>query len=163
MSITSQAPATRDARALLTPEEFTGVVSTVLRANPGMEQPLAERITLEALKFVAAAGRSGRRMAPSPVVDEGWHALILHTRVYAELNARLGGRFVHHIPQPPSPTHVGAPGILASTQAAIELAGFAVDAELWQVGPKAVAGADCQHVPNCGDNDCEVECESGPN
>ncbi|MGW6743802.1 glycine-rich domain-containing protein, partial [Streptomyces sp. NPDC055025] len=78
MSMAAHAPAKRDARSLLTAEEFAGVTSTVLRANPGMEQPLAERITLEALKFVAtAAGRTSGHMAPSPVVDEGWHALIL--------------------------------------------------------------------------------------
>ncbi|MFF1961480.1 glycine-rich domain-containing protein [Streptomyces sp. NPDC058220] len=162
MSMTTQAPAKRDARALLTAEQFDGVVSTVLRANLGMEQPLAERITLEALKFVAtAADPSSGRMAPSPVVDQGWHALILHTRVYADLTARLGGRFVHHIPQPPNPTHDQVPGILERTRAAIALAGFEVDTELWQPGP--TTSADCQHVPGCGDKDCEVQCESGPN
>ncbi|MFJ1645406.1 glycine-rich domain-containing protein [Streptomyces sp. NPDC088258] len=162
MSTTTAATATRDARSLLTAEEFTGVVATVQRANPGMDDALAERITIEGLKFVAtAANRASGRMAPSPVVDEGWHALILHTRVYADLNTRLGGRFVHHIPQPPNPTHPHAPGLLAYTQAAIEAAGFEVDAELWEPGP--TVAADCQHVPACGDNDCNVECQSGPN
>lgn len=162
MSMTTQAPARRDARALLTAEEFDAVVSTVQRANPGMDAVLAQRITLEGLKFVAtAASHTSGRMAPSPVVDQGWHAVILHTRVYAELNDRLGGRFVHHIPQPPNPTHTEVPGILERTQAAIALAGFEVDTELWQPGP--TASADCQHVPGCGDKDCEVQCESGPN
>ncbi|WP_066955915.1 hypothetical protein [Streptomyces lushanensis] len=166
MSITTPAPATRDAGALLTETEFADVVSTVLRANIGMDESLAKRIVLEALRFVATAAERapGERMAPSPVVDEGWHALILHTRVYARLNARLGGRdFVHHIPQAPDPGHARVPGILASSRAAITAAGFEVDTELWQVGPTAVAGAECQHVPNCGDNDCDVECKSGPN
>ncbi|MFC9431088.1 glycine-rich domain-containing protein [Streptomyces sp. NPDC056987] len=162
MSTTTAATRTRDARSLLTAEEFAGVAATVKRANPGMETTLAERITVEALAFVAtAANRSSGRLAPSPVVDEGWHALILHTRVYADLCTRLGGRFVHHIPQPPNPTHPHVPGILAFTQAAITGAGFQVDEELWQPGPKA--SAECQHVPNCGDTECEANCESGPN
>lgn len=163
MSMTTQVPAKRDARSLLTAEQFAGVKATVLRANPGMDEALAERITLEGLKFVAtSAHRSSGRMAPSPVVDEGWHALILHTKVYADLNARLGGRFVHHIPQPPNPTEPTVPGWLQRSQAAIELAGFEVDAELWR--PNSVnVSAECQHVPGCGDNDCNVECQSGPN
>ncbi|MFJ2212645.1 hypothetical protein ACIQVO_17320 [Streptomyces sp. NPDC101062] len=162
MITTTTATTTRDARSLLTDEQFAGVVATVQRANPGMATTLAERITLEGLKFVAtAADRTSGRLAPSTLVDEGWHALILHTRVYADLNARLGGRFVDHVPQPPNPTHPQVPGILAFTQVAITAAGFQVDEELWQPGPKA--SADCQHVPNCGDNDCDVHCQSGPN
>ncbi len=39
------------------------------------------------------------RLRPSRVVDEGWHALILHTRVYSELCEGVG-RFVHHMPEP---------------------------------------------------------------
>ncbi|MEV7867504.1 hypothetical protein AB0P17_15685 [Streptomyces sp. NPDC088124] len=159
---TTTAPRTRDARSLLTPVQFAGVAATVQRANPGMDAALTERIVLEALKFVAtAAGRSSGRMAPSPVVDEGWHALILHTRVYADLTARLGGTFVHHIPQPPNPAHPQVPGILAYTQAAIRSAGFEVDEDLWRPGPRA--SAECQHVPACGDTECEANCESGPN
>ncbi|MFD5747575.1 hypothetical protein [Streptomyces sp. NPDC127033] len=59
------------------------------------------------------------------------------------------------------PTHPHVPGIRAFAQAAVEAAGFRIDTELWQPGPRQQRTAD--PVPNCGDNDCEVNCESGPN
>ncbi|WP_246337916.1 hypothetical protein [Streptomyces harbinensis] len=70
-------------RALLTPAAFEGVVATVIDNNPGMEERTAERIVTEALKFVEAAARfPNDNITPSNVVDEGWHALILHTHLY---------------------------------------------------------------------------------
>ncbi|WP_234314670.1 hypothetical protein [Streptomyces sp. NRRL F-5135] len=79
MSITAE----RDARNLLTAKEFVAVAGTVQRANPDLDETNAGRVVTESLKFVAtAAARPGFQLAPSRVVDEGWHALILHTRVY---------------------------------------------------------------------------------
>ncbi|MFJ2739053.1 hypothetical protein ACIO3O_05250 [Streptomyces sp. NPDC087440] len=170
MSTTACAPATRDARSPLVTTEFEAVTRTVLRANPGMEDGLAQRIVTEALKFVATATaaarpRSGPGLAPSRVVDEGWHALILHTHTYARLCRSLGGRFVHYVPQPPDPTR--APGILSRTVAAIEAAGFTVDVDLWIPAEDRtfVVAADCQHSEtNCTDCNCsEVSCQSGDN
>lgn len=168
MSTTTTAPATRDARSLLSNTEFDAVTRTVLRGNPGMENPLARRIVLDALKFVATAATrrpAGPGLAPSRVVDEGWHALILHTQTYARLCDRLGGRFVHHVPQPPDPTR--SPGILDRTTAAIEAAGFTVDVDLWMSAADrtVVVAAACQHSEtNCTDCNCqEVSCESTEN
>ncbi len=68
-------------------------------ANPGMSEDMAGRIVEEGIKFVAACSRNpGTGLAPSRIVDEGWHALILHTAMYAELCTKLGGTFVHHYP-----------------------------------------------------------------
>ncbi|MEV8418172.1 hypothetical protein AB0P45_31920 [Streptomyces niveus] len=92
MSITAQAPVTRDVRDLLTAEELASVTATVQVNNPGMDPDLAKRIVLEAVKFEAACAASpALRLVPSRVVDEGWHALILHTRIKAHLAARLTG------------------------------------------------------------------------
>lgn len=168
MSTTTCAPTTRDVQSLLTGAEFDAVTRTVLRANPMMEAGLARRIVAEALKFVVAAATrpfSGSGLAPSRVVDEGWHALILHTQTYARLCQSLGGRFVHHVPQPPDPTR--APGILDRTTVAIEAAGFAVDRNLWisAADRTIVVAASCQHSGGrCEDAPCdEVSCESTQN
>ncbi|RCG19801.1 hypothetical protein DTL70_24140 [Streptomyces diacarni] len=68
-----------------------------------MSQVVAERIVAEALAFVAACTQpTSRGLRPSRTVDEGWHALILHTRGYEGLCGRLG-RFIHHVPEPPRP------------------------------------------------------------
>ncbi|MET8749113.1 hypothetical protein ABZW32_03355 [Streptomyces sp. NPDC004667] len=56
-----------------------------------MDWTMSERVVVEGLKFVAAAAAGARGIAPSRVVDEGWHALILHTAIYNGLCERLGG------------------------------------------------------------------------
>lgn len=143
---TTTAAATRDASALLTPDELAAVTATVQRNNLDMSQPLAHRLVLEALKFEAAcAFDPTARLVPSRIVDEGWHALILHTRIKAALAARIG-LFVHHVPEPPDPGRYD-PDVLARTQQAIRLAGYSPDPTLW-VGPSDTSipvAADCQH------------------
>lgn len=67
-------------RMLITDEQFTSCRSTVMDANPDMAEEMAGRIVEEGLKFVAACAKNpGVGLAPSRIVDEGWHALLLHT------------------------------------------------------------------------------------
>jgi len=133
----------------LTSDQFDGVVATVLDNNPGMERELAARIVAEGIKFVAAGAKFPQlALAPSRVVDEGWHALILHTRLYQDLCAAYGA-FVHHSPGY-DPTFYD-PEILDRTMAAIEQAGSAVEGALW-AGPadeRIPVAAKCQHAPSC--------------
>lgn len=148
------ATAVRSARSLLSDAEFTGVMHTVLDSNEGMAPDMASRIVVEALKFVAAhAAFPTVRIAPSLEVDEGWHALILHTRLYATLCARLG-RFVHHYPERPDPARYD-PHVLTRTMALIEQAGYTADTELWTGPGKTLVtvGAKAFHTPvpgGCG-------------
>ncbi|WP_371515868.1 hypothetical protein [Kitasatospora sp. NBC_01300] len=77
---------------------FGSVISTVLSNNEGMDVAMATRITREAIAFViVGARRPHLAMAPSRIVDEGWHAFLVHTEAYAELCEREG-RF--RAPQP---------------------------------------------------------------
>ncbi|GAA2670743.1 hypothetical protein [Streptomyces lunalinharesii] len=139
--------------ALVGAASFTGVVSTVKDNNPGMELGLAERIVEEGLKYVAACSRfPGHGLAPSRVVDEGWHGLILHTKVYADLCEHLGGDLVHHFPGW-DPMNCD-PSVLGRTRDRIRECGYNVDEELW--GPPAGIGAplvsvaaNCQHSTEC--------------
>ncbi|MFE3762256.1 hypothetical protein ACFXPI_10885 [Streptomyces sp. NPDC059104] len=143
-------PVTQSARALLTDAEFSGVLATVLDINPGMDISLASDIVVEALKFVAAGARTRVGIAPSRVVDEGWHALILHTALYQNLCARLGGDFVHHYPERPD-TGRYDPAVHERTLDAIRAAGYEPRLQLW-AGPEddlVSVSANCQHAPNC--------------
>ncbi len=139
------------ARTLLSDAQFNDVRATILDNNPGMEPDLASRILTDALAFVAvAAARGGRGLVPSRVVDDGWHALILHTGLYQNLCARLGG-FVHHAPERPDPGRFDS-AVLARTIAAIESAGYSVDVDLWG-SPDAElvsVAAKCQHSDDGG-------------
>ncbi|MYT91103.1 hypothetical protein GTY40_08605 [Streptomyces sp. SID8359] len=140
----------RNALALLTPEGLEGVVATVIDNNPGMDESTAERIVAEAIKFVHTAAQfSTASIAPSKVVDEGWHALILHTELYAKLCEALGC-FVHHYPERPDPGRFDQHA-LTRTVATIEQAGYETDPELWTGPARSLVSvaARCNHTP-CG-------------
>lgn len=141
----------QDVRALLTPDGFGGVVATVRDNNPDMNDATAQRIVSEAIKFIATAAQfPAAKITPSNVVDEGWHALILHTNLYEKLGNRLG-RFVHHWPERPDQERHD-PHALTRTVALIEQAGFTVDSELWAGPTKALVAvaANCSHTPKPG-------------
>lgn len=140
-----------DIRSLLAADQFEGVAATVRDNNPGMSEGVAVRIVNEALKYVDAVTQSSTVCtSPSRVVDEGWHALILHTKLYADLCARLGG-FVHHYPERPDAERFDA-DVLTRTVATIEQAGHTVDQELWTGPTEALVSvtAKCSHTPTPG-------------
>lgn len=157
-----------DVNDLLTPETLGGVVATVIDNNPGMDQPMATRVVTEALKFVDAAAKFPTvKITPSQVVDEGWHALILHTNPYARL-CELLGRFVHHYPERPDSERFD-PDALTRTVALIEEAGHTADRDLWLSPAEALVtvAAKCSHTPKpggCGPinpGKCASHCSSG--
>ncbi|MCX4726846.1 hypothetical protein [Streptomyces sp. NBC_01306] len=139
------------ARALITDAQFTSCRQTILDANPDMSQDMAGRILEEALKFVAVCSRRpGVGLAPSRIVDEGWHALVLHTALYADLCASLGGAYVHHYPGY-DPTNYDS-RILERTREAIAGLGYTADSELWSPPTDELlvsVAAKCQHSPDC--------------
>ncbi|MBT2468284.1 hypothetical protein J7E97_10440 [Streptomyces sp. ISL-66] len=137
-------------RALLSDAEFNGVMHTVLDNNPGMEPSLAGRIVTDALAFLATAVWRPQGLVPSGVVDEGWHALILHTGLYQSVCARLGG-FIHHVPERPDPENRPHSSV-ERTVAAIKAAGYSVHEELWR-GPEdstISVAANCRHSDDGG-------------
>jgi hypothetical protein len=140
-----------DVRTLLAPSQFADVTATVLGGNPGMDGATAAGIVSDALAFVVTAARNPKaRIAPSRTVDEGWHALILHTALYAELCERLGG-FVHHYPERPDPARQKS-GVLDHTVTLMRATGHQPDMKLWTLpddGSINVA-AECGHAPTCG-------------
>ena len=136
--------------ALLDVTQRHGVVQTVMDANPDMTAEMAGRIVDEAAKFVLTAAEFPQAdLAPSRVVDEGWHALILHTRLYKTLCARRGN-YVEHTPGYDPGNY--DPAILTRTQAMLREAGFTPDDELWTTPDKPLiaVAAKCQHSDDGG-------------
>lgn len=109
---------------------------------------MASRILVDALAFLATAAKSSQSLVPSRVVDEGWHALILHTGLYHGLCVRLGGGFIHHVPERPDPAN-RSQGSIERTVDAIEAAGYTVDRDLWR-GPHQLPRVGGGVVPALG-------------
>ena len=67
----------------------------------GYSEEEAQGIFEDTKRFLYLCGAEGHRgpFAPSPVVDEGWHAFILFTEDYAQFCEQFFGRFIHHCPR----------------------------------------------------------------
>ncbi|MEV6399984.1 hypothetical protein AB0M39_35220 [Streptomyces sp. NPDC051907] len=152
MSVSTQLKQT--ARDLISDQDFDLVTKVVLRANreSGMERELAESIVDEALKFEAAcAANTGEKsLSPSRLVDEGWHAIILATRVKQRLAAKIG-KFNHHVPEFPSAdggTLERRDDAAVRSMEAIRAAGYQPNELLWTrvMDENAAVTADCMHT-----------------
>jgi hypothetical protein len=61
----------------------------------------AQEVFDDTKKFLFLCGSYQETFAPTPRIDEGWHAFILHTRDYAIFCKTYFGKFIHHVPTPP--------------------------------------------------------------
>lgn len=143
---------TTDPITLVDPEVTNRLIRRVTTDHPEIDQTTARRIVGQAAAFIAASGQHpGQSLAPSKLVDYGWHAFILHTVDYADFCQRVAGHFVHHVPTDGENEQEPGAALAARerTVNAIQTAGYTVDAELWH------STADC--------NQCHAGChDSGP-
>ncbi|WP_329410339.1 hypothetical protein OG802_13320 [Streptomyces sp. NBC_00704] len=144
MTLTAVATETRTGRSLVTGAEF-GTLAAFCADEYGLERCVAERVVDQALALVFVMGTSGdgASMAPSRLVDPGWHTLILHTGWYAEWCERSFGYFLHHQPK----ATVRTRGLMTDVVGRIRAAGFEVDEGLWGTA------AECNPPACCGDGD----------
>lgn len=56
-----------------------------------------EEVKEECLRFLALCAGTTVPLAPSKIVDEYWHMMILNTKLYSS-TAAIFGRFLHHVP-----------------------------------------------------------------
>lgn len=77
-------------------------VARSLAARKGISFTEAGRVIRSAVYFLHLRRyEPGVPYAPSPLVDEGWHELVLHTEIYFGLSERICGEYIHH--KPPLP------------------------------------------------------------
>jgi len=142
-------------RDLVSDKLWERLVGRVVK-DEGVERLVAEQIVDAGLGFVKLiADHPGHSFAPSPMVDIGWHTLILYTRHYAALCQQLAGRFIHHEPNddPDNPSTAGGP---RATVAFMEAHGVAFNPVVWTTGLRA---QNCENT-SCGPDDGD-RCSSG--
>lgn len=142
-------------RSLISAELFDRLVHRIV-ADEKLDRDLAERITDQALAFLwACAANTGAPLAPSELVDIGWHTFLLHTRDYAAFCDQIAGRFLHHVPtdeNDPVASGEAARTTLAQTVTAIRGAGFATDPDLWPTIGGMFTGNCSQCKNGCTDD-----------
>ncbi|MET7682831.1 hypothetical protein [Streptomyces sp. NPDC005423] len=136
---------TRTRRSLISAAEFD-MLGAFCADEYGMERCVADRVVDQALALVHVMGSSGAGadMAPSRLVDPGWHTLVLHTEWYADWCVRQFGYFLHHRPNSKARTR----GLMTDVVGRIRAAGFEVDERLWGTA------AECNPPACCGDGPC---------
>lgn len=113
----------------LVPERLFAKLSARVERDGHHPPARADRIVDQALAFLGTCGTNlGEPLAPSAIVDEGWHAFLLHTREYAEFCRMVAGRFIHHLPG--DGTRRPEIDVKRSVRA-MRSAGFVVDLPLW--------------------------------
>jgi hypothetical protein len=138
--------------SLIAPDLFDRLVHRIAK-DGNLPTELTERIMDQALAFLGACARDHHEpLAPSELVDIGWHAFVLYTRDYADFCHQVAGRFIHHTPtdeNDPTASGAAARATVDRTVTAIEAAGFIVDPDLWPLG----ASAECTGCHNgCHDD-----------
>ncbi|MER8067217.1 hypothetical protein ABTZ59_02730 [Streptomyces sp. NPDC094034] len=137
------------ARGLVS-DQFFARLSKRVMTNNVIAPELADRITEQALAYLATAAQKPKdapTLYMSPMVDLGWHAFMEYTKQYDEFFVSHGWPKVHHRPcdgyggevYPPAET------VLPLTVQAIERAGYNPDPELWDANR-----VDCGDT--CGDD-----------
>ena len=154
MTIALERPVgTTDPLALVDPDVANLLTIRITSEHPEINKATALRIVGQTAAFIAASGQQpGQALAPSQLVDIGWHTFLLHTVDYAAFCERVAGRFVHHVPTDEGKeTPSGAQATRERTLAAITAAGYTVDEELWpDLADCSQCHAGCSDSPNSG-------------
>ncbi|MEV1079852.1 hypothetical protein AB0I98_16645 [Streptomyces sp. NPDC050211] len=141
-----------DARSLISEEMRSTLVANMCDKFPQLTEEKADRGVGQMLAFLAACAYSERPLSPSPLVDDFWHAFLLHTKAYREFCAETFGRFLDHQPGYLDPEeHGGGKALRARTVDAITLAGYEIDMEFWpelELAKCSQCHANCSDSPN---------------
>ncbi|MHC0431581.1 glycine-rich domain-containing protein [Streptomyces sp. O3] len=149
MTTTQKRPAT-DARTLISAELRATLVSNMRDKFPELTEEKADRGVGQMLAFVAASAYSEEPLSPSPLVDDFWHAFLLHTRAYQTFCEQAFGAFVHHQPGFLNrDEHGGGKALRTRTVDAITLAGYEIDMAFW---PELDLAQCSQCHANCHDS-----------
>ena len=150
MSTTMAAPTTASTEPL---SRFGRVIDRIPE-DPEVPEGMAEAVMAETLGFIELAASVDESVAPSKLVDVGWHHFILFTRDHVDYCAGLGG-YVHHVPDRPGDGGNG--DAYERTRNLLADRHGSVDERLW---PRVGGGSgDCE-AGKCEASKCTSDCKS---
>ena len=109
----------------------------------GVTPQRAEQLIDETKRFLVMGRLVGSQLAPSPQIDDVWHAWILYTKDYHSFCEKAGG-YIHHKPIPP-----GSPAQppLEPTIALMRAGYGHIDESVWPVALGSRGIMDCKMGP----------------
>lgn len=73
-------------------------VSKRIEQDHGFAPEIADQVLDATLGFLITCGQADQPLAPSEIVDLGWHTFLLYTPEYMGFCRKHVGHFVHHVP-----------------------------------------------------------------
>ena len=113
---------------------------------------LAAATLTETLVYLQAVSMSSQPLAPSKLVDSGWHTFLLYTREYTDYCNLNFGQYIHHCPNENADV---AELPISRTVGFFESHGLAYNPALWNSN---VLGADCDGGGYGGGGSCKGQC-----
>jgi len=124
--------------------------------DEGIQRDWAERIMRQTIGYLTlSVHKPCEGYGPSPLVDIGWHTLILYTREYAVFCSTLceregvEPRFIHHSPNDEVNVDYTNSPTIADTIETMDALGIEVDISLWTTSSVGKCGSSS---PECSDN-----------
>lgn len=137
-------------RALVSTTTFERVSKRISKDH-GFTPEIAEQILDAALGFLMACKDAKVSLAPSELVDVGWHTFLLYTPEYMKFCQEHIGHFVHHVPND-DPTKPSQAGGSLSTVEYMRSRGITFNPLMWGMNAD---GTDCRSGCMCkGDSVC---------
>lgn len=100
-----------DAPKYINSINFKPIINRLIKEKGWLKEEAAEIVELyKRFLFLHKKYGDQYQLAPSPEMDEVWHAHILYTKDYNEHCMQLYGKFLHHQPEEPlSPDNSATP------------------------------------------------------
>ncbi|MFI6286773.1 glycine-rich domain-containing protein [Streptomyces sp. NPDC051018] len=149
---TAQKRTAIDARTLINAGLRETLVDNMRAKFSQLTEERADRGVGQMLAFLAACAYSEKPLSPSPLVDDFWHAFLLHTKAYRDFCDEHFSRFLDHQPgYLDTEEHGGGKELRARTVDAITCAGYEIDMEFWpelDLVQCSQCHANCSDSPN---------------
>mgnify|MGYP001615951246 CR=1 FL=1 len=128
-----------------------------LKKKLGLSESAALELFDDMKKFLYLVGTAHQKLAPTKMIDDGWHEFLMYTRDYASFCIQFFGILLHHTPNP-----ILKPSAVLSPRETVHRAHkvFGTLGNNWRYGNCSVCSSECES--DCAaDSDCHGDGSCG--
>ena len=113
----------------------------------GLSDAEAQSLFQDTKRYLYLCFVTGKKLAPSAPIDQGWHEFLMYTKDYQDFCAQFFGTFIHHTPKPTLSPH---PVIRVSDTNKLAMQHFGDLSDNWRVyAGDCSPDYDCNGGPSC--------------